>query len=234
MSDATDNPVASSGQTTTDTAGADAPAEPSRDTVSRAELEKVIRQRQEARQRAREAEARLATVEGAGDPDGSDEVRQQLQRKLADRESQLAALLRDEQLRAAAAKAGAINPDQVVGLLRARTRMEERPDGRLAPVFLNDRGDDAWDEDGPPADADAFVQRYLADPANANLLRATSTPGSGAKPVGGAPAEADVPRTLAEFHSLPADRRRDAAMQMTRRQREALLGLIKPGEDGYL
>jgi len=112
--------------------------------------------------------------------------------------------------------------------------MQERPDGRLGPVFLSDRGDDDWGDDGAPADADAFVQRFLADPAHANLLRATSTPGSGARPDGGAPAEPGVPRTLAEFHGLPADRRREAAMRMTRRQRESLLGLVKPGEGGYL
>ena len=196
MPDDIDDSVASPGPATTDAAGAEAPAEPARDTVSRAELEKVIRQRQEARQRAREAEAALATL-GDGDPDGSDGIREQLARKLRDRETQLAALLRDAQLRAAAAKAGAINPDQVVGLLRSRTRMDERPDGRLAPVFLTDRGGDDWGDDGAPADADAFVGRFLADPANANLLRATSTPGSGAKPDGGAAPEAHVPRTLA-------------------------------------
>ena len=112
--------------------------------------------------------------------------------------------------------------------------MEERPDGRLAPVFLTDAGDQAWGEAGAPADADAFVSRFLAAEANANLLRAASAPGSGARAAGGPPADDRGPRTLAEFHALPADRRREAAMRMTRRQRETLLGLVKPGRDAYL
>jgi len=219
--------------------GSDEPmADPARDMVPRAELEKVIRERQAAKQRARKAESELASLaalpsSSTADPDSS-EPAETLQRKLRLRETQLAALLRDQQLRQAAARAGAINPDQVVGILRPRVVMAEGDDGELCPVFLDEAGRVELAEDGSAPDADAFVGRFLADPAQANLLRSSSVPGSGARPVGGtAPAEA-VPQTLAEFNALPASRRRDAAMRMSRRQREAMLGIARPGADGYL
>ncbi len=43
-----------------------------------------------------------------------------------------------------------------------------------------------------------------------------------------------MPRTLQEFRALPADRRAAAALAMTRRQRDELLGRCPAGSEGYL
>ncbi len=230
-------------------AGLDEPhAEPAGDVVPRAELEKVIGERQAAKQRARKAEQQLAamqTPDADGEaPDGeplagdvkpvAGEDADALRQKLLARESQLAAVLRDQQIRRAAAGAGALNPDQVVGILRSRVVMTEQADGALAATFLDEQGRVLLADDGAPVDAEAFVERFLADAANANLLSPSSSPGSGARPMGGVVESVGAPSTLAEFHSLPPDQRRAAAMRMSRRQREAMMGVVRPGSDGYL
>ena len=114
-----------------DQAGADAPAGDgrAREMVSRAELERVIAQRQAAKARAREAEQRLAEMRGrpnAGGADGPPEGDREddattltaLQGENLQLKRQLTSVLRDQGLRAAASAAGAVNPDQVVALLR--------------------------------------------------------------------------------------------------------------------
>ena len=157
-----------------------------------------------------------------------------LRRRLAARERQLAALLRDQRLREAALTAGAVNPDQVVALLRQHVRMVEQDDGQFAPRFLDDRGAAAFDEAGRPVDAAGFVRAYLSRPENANLVRAGSLGGSGAR-LSGTPGGPDgLPVTLEEFNALdPRDRRR-VALRLSRRQREALLGLGTHRGAGYL
>jgi hypothetical protein len=253
-----------------------------RELVAREELDKVIRERQAAKQRARAAEAqvtqlkeRLAQLEGEPDgaaspdvgnvaadnaaapPDERGNAAAQnvaansaatapnhaatapdapaaddagLRQKLAARESQLAAVLRDERLRAAAQGAGAVNADQVVALLRQRVRMVEQPDGQFAPRFFDEQGRAATDEAGTPVEADAFVRGFLSRSENANLVRAGFVAGSGAR-VGGS---ADVlPLTLSDFHALPPSQRRQVALRLSRRQRESLLGMGGEGV-GYL
>ena len=253
-----------------------------RETVSRAELDKVIRERQAAKQRARSAETELAELrgrlealetEGATPPGGqtpppgampacghagagsdgdgligddmaasgqgtqlepSASADAELRQRLAAREAQLAGLLRDQRLRAAAASAGAVNPDQVVVLLRGSVRMVEREDGQFAPTFLDDAGRPAVDEAGTPLDADRFVQAYLTRPENANLVRACTVGGSGARLAGSAGPADGLSHTLADFNALPPSRRRQAALRLSRQQREALLGLGGADRAGYL
>lgn len=43
-----------------------------------------------------------------------------------------------------------------------------------------------------------------------------------------------APRTLQEFRALPAERRTAAALAMTRRQRDEMLGRCPAGREGYL
>ena len=205
-----------------------------RDTVSRAELEKVIRERQAAKERARAAEAELAATRkklaaaDAGDqptresppagqhPDGDgraaearrnaptrpddnatgpaqDDIpgrpsQSDLEARLRSRELQLASLLRDQQLRAAAEAAGAVNPDQVVALLRTRVVMEESANGEFIPSFLDERGRSLVDANGAPPDADAFVGEFLLGPAT----RTFSAPRRPSAAAQGAPAERQV------------------------------------------
>jgi len=217
--------------------GSDEPiVEPAGGMVPRAELEKVIRERQAAKCRARTAEQQLAALGALPQTVEDDDAPapDALRRKLQERESQLASLLRDDQLRLAATRAGAINPDQVVGILRSRVVVAEQTDGGLAPVILDAGGKVELTAEGSPMDVDTFVGRFLSDPSQANLLRSSSAPGSGARPAGRPAGESTPPQTLAEFNALPPGRRRHAAMRMSQKQREAMLGIARPGRDGYL
>ena len=125
--------------------------DPAQETVSRAELEKVIAQRQAAKLRARKAEQKLTELEArlnaasgaeapSGDNDGAGRAEEAIQEVNAQLKRQLTSLLRDQGLRAAAAAVGAINPDQVVALLRPRVQMDVHADGRLVPKFLDGQG----------------------------------------------------------------------------------------------
>lgn len=255
---------ATTGQTPRDTgdvlpAGSDEPPRTAQDTVSRAELDKVIRERQAAKDRARRAEEQLQTLR---DEDGSrfgmsDDNAEtdapagvvsdaaeapaemasarpnpsDLADRLHRREEQLADLVRDQQLREAAEAAGAVNPAQVVALLRTRVRMSAREDGAFEPVCLDEHGRAV--SEALPNGVATLVDAFLADPANANLVRATARPGSGARPGGGWEPNA-APNSLNEFHALPPEQRRAAAMRMSRSQRQRLLGLGRPMGANYL
>lgn len=252
---------ASSQQPMTD--GPEGPQSNARDMVPRAELDKVIRQRQIAKQRARDAERQLAAAreklpntppaddggpkeDGDADdgerdrdyaPGGDAAMRLQNTRLIEDlrsREKKLASVLRDQQLYAAAVAAGAVSPSQIVELLRTRMAMEALPDGEFAPSFLDEGGRPLLDTDGPVSDVDAFVTSYLSHPSNANLVRSSSVPGSGAKPAGGSSNLVTEPCTLAEFNALPLERRREVALKMSKHQREAMLGISPPTHGGYL
>lgn len=219
--------------------------DPAGEMVSRAELEKVIAQRQAAKTRARKAESRLAELETRLDaepapaPDQADredadararalgEQNRKLQRQLTN-------VLRDQGLHAAAAAAGAVNPDQVVALLRPRVQMQEVADGRMRPMVLDDDGLPVADESGEPVDMPTFVSLFLSLPENANLVRSAVTPGSGARPAGGAPALDGRPRSLEEFNDLPEPRRMQWAMELGPAKLRALLGLSRPGDRGFL
>jgi hypothetical protein len=157
-----------------------------------------------------------------------------LRRRLAARERQLAAQLRDQRLRSAAQTAGAVNPDQVVSLLRQRVRMVESAGGQYAACFLDEHGRMALDEAGKLLDAEGFVRAYLSRPENANLVRAGSSGGSGARLAGSAATPDALPLTLADFKSLDPRERRKVALKLSRRQREALLGLSAGEGTGYL
>ncbi len=256
--------------------GADAPQNPLGDqgTVSRAEFNKVVSQRQAAKEKVRqlaaEAEellARLREMPGdeelrafqdwktlqqeAGVPpaqQGQDlqaiahRVRQPLKARIEGLhrrkdalERRLMDLLRDQELRLAAARADAINPEQVIALLRDRVRMIETDDGRFVAEFVDADGQPVFDGPQRVADTDRFVDLFLSQPENANLVRPTVTPGSGAKQAGGLAVNMDsMPRTKAEFLSLPPDERLSVANRMTRQQRDAILGRDSSDDGGYL
>ncbi len=213
--------------------------------VSRAELEKVIAQRQAAKTRARKAEQQLVELEariGAGEaeasPDeGREDTRAQAQAtedENAQLKRQLTSVLRDQGLRAAAAAAGAVNPDQVVALLRPRVQMTLGEDGRLAPALLDEAGRPIADDDGAVPDVQTFVGLFLSLPENANLVRAGATPGSGARPAGGASGPDTRPRSLDEFNGLSEERRMQWALELGPEKLRTLLGLGRSQDQGFL
>jgi len=254
---------------------ADAPRNPlgTEARVSRAELNKVVGQRQAAKEKVRQLtaeverladltrempgdeelrafrewkELRLGTDAPADENDGDTQaIARRARQPLTTRieglqqtkdalERRFMDLLRDQDLRVAAARANAINPDQVVALLRDRVRMVETDDGRFVPQFVGPDGQGAFDGPEPVRDTDRFVALFLATPENANLLRPTVTPGSGAKPAGGPAIPMDpTPRTKAEFLSLSPEERTRVAHQMTRQQRDTLLGRGPADDGGY-
>lgn len=256
--------------------GADAPqTEPGpEEMVSRAELNKVVGQRQAAKDKIRQLTAEMEEVmdrlrgvpgedelrafrdwqarqkdspvafaqQGQDIEDIADRVQRPLKARIEDLcrhkdalERRLTDLLRDQELRAAAAHANAINPDQVVALLRDRVRMTETDDGRFLPRFLDADGQPVFIDGQPVTDTRTFVDLLLSMPENANLVRPTVTPGSGARQAGGVAINTEsIPRTKAEFLSLPADQRLAVANRMTPRQRDAVLGRTAADGGGFL
>jgi len=256
--------------------GADAPQNPfgAAETVPRAEFDKVVGQRQAAKEKMRQLSrqvdellARVGTMPGEEELRAFQEWRSRQQeagvsheqqreditfiedrvrQPLEDRvdalrsrkdalEKQLTDLLRDQELRVAAARADAVNPEQVVALLRGRVRMSETAEGRFAPEFLTADGQPVFDGPERVTDVRRFVDLFLSQPENANLVRSTVTPGSGAKQAGGLAVNMDsMPRTKAEFLSLPPDERLRVANRMTRQQRDAILGRDSSDDGGYL
>lgn len=256
--------------------GADAPPQERTDTVSRAELDKVIGERQAAKERARAVEAQLVEVNQklgampdnetlkafqdwqanrdahdrekaikAGDVEAIErKVREPLEKQVQTKDaiiqalrSQLTGVLRDQALKDAAVPV-AHNPDQVVALLRERVRMVEDPATKeYRPQFLDTDGHDAYDGNGNRiADAKTFVGKFLALPDNANLVRATAQPGSGAKPQGGASLSPRNPDTITldQFNELPEDERTVMARQMTPAQRRRMMNITEPSTAGFL
>jgi len=242
--------------------------------VSRAEFQKVVSQRQAAKEKVRqlaaeveELFARLRATPSDGElrafqdwkrlqqeagvsPAQQEQdaqaivqrVRQPLKARIEDLQSrkealqrQLLDLHRDQELRVAAARADAINPEQVVALLRDRVRTVETDDNRFVPEFVDDDDQPLFDGPQRVTDIKRFVDLFLAKVENANLLRSTVTPGSGAKQAGGLAVNIDsMPRTKAEFLALPPDERLRVANRMTRHQRDAILGRDSAGGGGYL
>jgi BMFP domain-containing protein YqiC len=151
-------------------------------------------------------------------------------------EKRLADLLADQELRVAAARANAINPDQVVALLRGRVRMIETADGRYEANFTAPDGQAAIDAGNKPIrDARHLVDAFLALTENANLVRSTVIPGSGARQAGGVMTHTDpMPQSKAEFLALPQSQRLTVANRMTRQQRDTILGRSSADEGGYI
>ena len=150
-------------------------------------------------------------------------------------EKRLADLLADQELRVAAARANAINPDQVVALLRGRVRMVETADGRYEAHFTAPDGQAAIDGGKPIRGARHFVDTFLALPENANLVRSTVIPGSGARQAGGVMTHMDpMPQSKAEFLALPPSQRLSVANRMTRQQRDSILGRSSADDGGYI
>jgi len=150
-------------------------------------------------------------------------------------EKRLADLLADQELRVAAARANAINPDQVVALLRGRVRMIETAEGRYEAHFTAPDGQAAIDGGKPIRDARHFVDAFLALPENANLVRSTVIPGSGARQAGGVMTHMDpMPQSKAEFLALPPSQRLSVANRMTRQQRDGILGRSLADDGGYI
>ena len=236
------------------------------DVVSRAEFNKVVGQRQTAKEKVRQLTAQvdqlLASLsrtdeqdESQTSPDGGmDGSRatdlQAIEQRLPDPvkahlaelrgrketlEKRLADLLADQELRVAASRARAINPDQVVALLHGRVRMIETSVGRFEPNFLGSDGQVALDGDKPVRDAQRFVEAFLALPENTNLIRSTVTPGSGARQAGGAMTHMEpIPRSKAEFMALPPIQRLTVANRMTRQQRDSILGRGSADQGDYI
>jgi len=235
--------------------GADAPQNPfgAAETVPRAEFDKVVGQRQAAKEKMRQLSrqvdellARVGTMPGEEELRAFQEWRSRQQeagvsheqqreditfiedrvrQPLEDRvdalrsrkdalEKQLTDLLRDQELRVAAARADAVNPE---------------------PEFLTADGQPVFDGPERVTDVRRFVDLFLSQPENANLVRSTVTPGSGAKQAGGLATNLDsIPRTKAEFLALPPERRLAVANRMSRQQRDAILGRGSPDGGGYL
>jgi len=254
----------------------DGAAEGTRDTVSRVELERVIGERQAAKERARLAEERARKLEEdlsrlSQNQPGKDEIEefrkwkteaetharekamktgdveiierkarqpleaqlQSVNQRLTARDEQLARLLRDQALKDAALRANAHNPDQVVALLRHRVKMTEK-DGQFLPEFLDNEGQPVYDAAGRITDPNVFVQFFLAQPENANLVRSPFQAGSGAKPQGSAASNVPKPRTIDEFNALSPEQRKKASLEMTPQERKAIMGVTyQPGE-GFL
>jgi len=226
-------------------------SKPAQDSVSRAELEKVIGERQSAKERARTLEQQLSQVGeqlkampdaeslkafqewksqqdeatrqkaiDAGDVSTLERsIREPLVKKveaqdktIATLQGQLTGLLRDNDLRAAAAQANAINPSQVVMLLRDRVRMAPDESGQFVPQFFDADGRPLYDGNGRVADARTFVSMFLGLPENANLVRAGAQPGSGAKPAGGA--QPSLPTSIAELNALSPEQRAEVTSKM--------------------
>jgi len=256
--------------------GVDAPRSELRDeeAVSRAEFGKVVRQRQAAKEKARQLETELGQLRARlDDVPHEDELRRfrewnrlreqaglpmdqqaedmhaiahhlrgPLETRIEDLrgrrdalERRLIDLLRDQELRVAAARANAINPEQVIALLRDRVRMAESADGGFAPEFVGADGQPVFDGPQRVTEPQRFVELFLAMPENANLVRPTVTPGSGARRAGGpATSSEPTPRSKAEFLSLPPEERLAVANRMTRAQRDAMLGRGSAEDGGYL
>ncbi len=253
--------TAGGGETSPETLGA-----PATDVVSRAEFNKVVGQRQTAKEKVRQLTAQVdQLMSRLGRADQQDESQvapegqagdsreadfQAIERELAEPvrariselrgrketlEKRLTDLLADQELRVAATRAHAINPDQVVALLRGRVQMIETADGRFESHFVSPDGQTALDGDKPFSDAQRFVDAFLAQPENTNLLRSTVTPGSGARPAGGAMTYTEpMPRSKAEFMALPPAERLAVANRMTRRQRDSILGRASADHGDYL
>lgn len=245
-----------------------------REMVSRAEMEKVIGERQAAKERARAAEEVAKKIQAdprlgiqdeswkafqeweshrgiaerekaikTGDVEAIEtRVREPLQKQnvsLQQRndvlKGQLTGLLKIQALKSAAVAAGAVNPDQVVGLLRDRVRMvEDTATGQFRPEYIDNDGQPMYDGNGNRIiEADIFVRSYLALPDNSNLVRSRAVPGSGAKLAGGSP-DSRKPTTVAEFLALPPERRQEIANSMSQDERKAFLGIQSQAEQGYL
>ena len=267
----------SAGSTRQESAGgADAPQSRlgDQEAVSRAEFNKVVGQRQAAKEKVRQLtaeaeelltrlgampsdeelqtfqdwkrlqhEAGVAPAQQGQDLQDIARIARQplkaqiegLHRRKDALERRLVDLLRDQELRVAAARADAINPEQVVALLRDRVRMTETDDARFATEFVDADGQPVFDGPQRVTDANRFVHLFLSLPENANLVRSTVTPGSGAKQAGGPTVNMDsTPRTKAEFLSLSPDERLSIANRMTRKQRDAILGRDSVDDGGYL
>lgn len=261
-----DSPGADASNVEPGPAGADGAETAETDVVSRGEFNKVVGQRQAAKEKVRQLTAQVSDLlarlgEGSDAADAADSpdseppaavepcagpeveglpepvkthIRELRGRKEA-LEHRLADLLTDRELRSAAVRAGAINPDQVVALLRSRVRMAEAPDGRFEARFADEAGQVAMDGETPIRDVRQFVESFLAMPENANLVRPTVLPGSGARQCGAAATPVDsMPLSKAEFLSLPPSQRLAVANRMSRRQRDSLLGRDRADGGGYI
>lgn len=189
------------------------------DAVPRTELDKVVAQRQAVKEKVRQLAAQLDALRARNEA----------------LEGRLGGLLRDQELRRAAAQAGAINPEQVVAMLRDRVRLAATPEGRWTFELPAADGRPAPDGARAVRDVQHLVELFLSQSENANLVRPTVAPGSGARQAGGVAAMTDpMPRTKAEFLALPPDKRLALAHRMTRPQRDALLGRNAAEGGGYL
>lgn len=151
-----------------------------------------------------------------------------LKTTLTNRNAQLSSVLRGQALRAAATECGAHNPSQVVMLLRDRVRMTEQSDGNFVPEYLDAEGQPAFDGQSQRiTDAKVFVELFLAQPENANLITSKAVPGSGATPAGGQQQTGDevLPTTAEEFNALPPEKRAEVAAKLGAEGIKKILGV---------
>ena len=156
--------------------------------------------------------------------------------KITSLQSQLTTLLRGNALKAAAVANNAMNPDQVVTLLRDRVQMTEGADGTFVAQYLDTDGKPMYGGPNaePVVDADTFVRLFLGLAGNENLVRSTVAPGSGAQTPGGGTQPTGTVRSLADLAKLTPEQRTKVVTEMTDEQARALSTSVESKALGML
>ena len=203
------------------------------DMVDREELRHVIGQRQKLKAKLHDREATIEALQeqvatmtaerSAPPPEAEPEPKAEPppeagEARLQALQSQLTGMQRDQAIQNAAARLGAVDPGEVLCLLRSRVRMVEQG-GQFVPEYLDADGKPMLTSAGVPVtDPDSFVSGYLA--GKPHLCKSTTTPGSGAKPAGGQPS--GEPGTLAQLNAMEPDQRAAVVRKMSIEQIRAL------------
>jgi len=194
------------------------------DAVSRAELRKVIAQRQELKAQRAKLQARLKATEAdlAAKGERLTELEGGGTLSEAGLEGAKAALLT-----AAASQEGAQAGEQVASLLKHRTVAEVTDAGRIALKFVTDAGEPLLDKDGLPVrDPRRVCRDFLTRPENGNLVAEAARPryrDEQRRREAVKASLADPPRTVAALAKLPADVRADVLEGLTPEQRAELV-----------
>ena len=178
-------------------------------TVSRDELQRVVAQRQRLKKKIAEMEAQNQALEG--------ELAQAAKAASPDVDRTLLEQFKDSELKVAAARAGAQNPDQVAALLASGGAHVVDDHGRHEVLVAG--------EDGEMRPAEDAARRFLSDAANANLLRSDRVADYKAAREHQeklAAALATPPENMDELSEVPEDLREDVIDGMSPAQRDAI------------
>lgn len=139
-------------------------------------------------------------------------------------ETQLTRTLCDNALMGAAVKANAVDPNDVVGLLRSRVRMVATDTGEFTPNYLSpDRQTPQYDGKGDRVvDVETFVNLFLA--GKPHLVKSDRASGSGARQQGGGTGNAGKVTSMEQLAALPPEQQKEAIARMTPEERKALGG----------